>query len=53
MACFRAWDDWTIYQNDLLVRLQNIFLGLMPLAKAGEDEDVRPHMALATHRTEH
>ncbi|TGZ70483.1 hypothetical protein CRM22_003175 [Opisthorchis felineus] len=29
MLCFHAWDDWAIYPNDYLIRLQNIFLGLV------------------------
>ncbi|XP_006820922.2 U2 snRNP-associated SURP motif-containing protein-like, partial [Saccoglossus kowalevskii] len=29
MACFRAWEDWTIYPQEFLIRLQNIFLGLI------------------------
>ena len=29
MACFRAWEDWGIYPNEFLIRLQNIFLGLL------------------------
>lgn len=28
MALFRAWEDWTIYPRDFLIRLQNTFLGL-------------------------
>ncbi|XP_033637399.1 U2 snRNP-associated SURP motif-containing protein-like [Asterias rubens] len=38
MACFRSWDEWAIYQYDILVRLQNVFLGLMPM-KGAEDEE--------------
>ncbi|KAK8762979.1 hypothetical protein V5799_034412 [Amblyomma americanum] len=33
MSCFRAWEDWAIYPNDFLIRLQNIFLGLVPSTK--------------------
>ncbi|CAH8573433.1 unnamed protein product [Dicrocoelium dendriticum] len=29
MLCFRAWEDWAVYPNDYLIRLQNIFLGLV------------------------
>ncbi|KAF6775230.1 hypothetical protein AHF37_05158 [Paragonimus kellicotti] len=29
MLCFRAWEDWAIYPNDFLIKLQNIFLGLV------------------------
>lgn len=35
MSCFRAWEDWAIYPNDFLIRLQNIFLGLVPSTKPG------------------
>ncbi|KAL1437019.1 hypothetical protein MTO96_049033 [Rhipicephalus appendiculatus] len=35
MSCFRAWEDWAIYPNDFLIRLQNIFLGLVPSSKPG------------------
>ncbi|KAA0193641.1 U2 snRNP-associated SURP motif-containing protein [Fasciolopsis buskii] len=29
MLCFRAWEDWAVYPNDYLIKLQNIFLGLV------------------------
>ncbi|ESP01722.1 hypothetical protein LOTGIDRAFT_139163, partial [Lottia gigantea] len=29
MLCFRAWEDWAVYPNDFLIKLQNIFLGLV------------------------
>jgi len=35
MNCFRTWEDWAIYPNDFLIKLQNIFLGLI---KASEEE---------------
>lgn len=38
MCCFRAWEDWTIYNNDFLINLQNIFLGLV-LPKQLQDSD--------------
>ncbi|XP_039287780.1 U2 snRNP-associated SURP motif-containing protein [Nilaparvata lugens] len=28
MQVFRAWEDWAVYPKDLLIRLQNAFLGL-------------------------
>ncbi|XP_071165088.1 U2 snRNP-associated SURP motif-containing protein-like isoform X3 [Mytilus edulis] len=34
MGCFQAWEDWTVYPNDFLINLQNIFLGLVPNTKA-------------------
>ncbi|XP_074657715.1 U2 snRNP-associated SURP motif-containing protein-like isoform X2 [Tubulanus polymorphus] len=37
MNCFRAWEDWAIYPNDFLIRLQNVFLGLVS-SKEKEDE---------------
>ncbi|XP_061877788.1 U2 snRNP-associated SURP motif-containing protein-like isoform X6 [Entelurus aequoreus] len=32
MACFRAWEDWAVYPDPFLIKLQNIFLGLVNLA---------------------
>merc|ERR1719309_1857987 len=29
MSCFRAWEDWALYPMDFLIKLQNIFLGLV------------------------
>ncbi len=29
LSCVRAWSEWAIYPNDFLVRLQNMFLGLV------------------------
>ncbi|ESN93638.1 hypothetical protein HELRODRAFT_115506 [Helobdella robusta] len=29
MSCFRAWEDWAVYTGDFLIKLQNIFLGLV------------------------
>ncbi|XP_064194693.1 U2 snRNP-associated SURP motif-containing protein-like isoform X2 [Anguilla rostrata] len=31
MSCFRAWEDWTVYPDPFLIKLQNIFLGLVSL----------------------
>ncbi|XP_066564964.1 U2 snRNP-associated SURP motif-containing protein isoform X2 [Amia ocellicauda] len=31
MSCFRAWEDWTVYPEPFLIKLQNIFLGLVNL----------------------
>lgn len=36
MGCFQAWEDWTVYPNDFLINLQNIFLGLVPNTKVCE-----------------
>lgn len=30
MNCFRAWEDWALYPQDFLIRMQNIFLGFVP-----------------------
>ena len=45
MNCFRAWEEQAIYSPDLLIKLQNIFLGLVPKVaeieeKKSVDEDV-------------
>lgn len=37
LACFRAWEDWAIYPQDFLIKLQNIFLGLVPTAQGGNN----------------
>ena len=29
MSSFRAWESWAIYPGDFLIKLQNIFLGLV------------------------
>uniref|UniRef100_A0A8B9KP84 U2 snRNP-associated SURP motif-containing protein n=1 Tax=Astyanax mexicanus TaxID=7994 RepID=A0A8B9KP84_ASTMX len=31
MSCFRAWEDWAVYPDPFLIKLQNIFLGLVSL----------------------
>lgn len=36
MACFRAWEDWAVYPDPFLIKLQNIFLGLVNLAAEKE-----------------
>uniref|UniRef100_A0A3B3D2I9 U2 snRNP-associated SURP domain containing n=1 Tax=Oryzias melastigma TaxID=30732 RepID=A0A3B3D2I9_ORYME len=32
MSCFRAWEDWAVYPDPYLIKLQNIFLGLVNLS---------------------
>ncbi|TNN73438.1 U2 snRNP-associated SURP motif-containing protein [Liparis tanakae] len=36
MACFRAWEDWAVYPDPFLIKLQNIFLGLVNIAAEKE-----------------
>ncbi|XP_068603913.1 U2 snRNP-associated SURP motif-containing protein isoform X1 [Brachionichthys hirsutus] len=36
MACFRAWEEWTVYPDPFLIKLQNIFLGLVNLSAEKE-----------------
>ncbi|XP_076831883.1 U2 snRNP-associated SURP motif-containing protein isoform X2 [Brachyhypopomus gauderio] len=31
MSCFRAWEEWAVYPDPFLIKLQNIFLGLVAL----------------------
>ncbi|KAM5163215.1 U2 snRNP-associated SURP motif-containing protein isoform 2-T2 [Mantella aurantiaca] len=38
MACFRAWEDWTIYPEPYLIKLQNIFLGLVNIDEKDTEE---------------
>uniref|UniRef100_A0A3Q3NK24 U2 snRNP-associated SURP motif-containing protein n=1 Tax=Labrus bergylta TaxID=56723 RepID=A0A3Q3NK24_9LABR len=40
MACFRAWEDWAVYPDPFLIKLQNIFLGLVNLAAEKEPPPV-------------
>ncbi|XP_016395195.1 U2 snRNP-associated SURP motif-containing protein-like isoform X4 [Sinocyclocheilus rhinocerous] len=42
MSCFRAWEDWTVYPDPFLIKLQNIFLGLVSLEPEKEIEDLLP-----------
>lgn len=32
MSCFRAWEEWAVYPDPFLIKLQNIFLGLVNLS---------------------
>jgi len=41
MNCFRAWEDWAVYPNDLLIRMQNIFLGLVPVEKSSDNDRIK------------
>jgi hypothetical protein len=38
MTCFRAWEDWAIYPEPFLIKLQNIFLGLVNIIEEKETE---------------
>ncbi|XP_054724007.1 U2 snRNP-associated SURP motif-containing protein-like [Uloborus diversus] len=38
VSCFRAWEDWAIYPSEFLIRLQNLFLGLVPLSRDLNDD---------------
>ncbi|XP_075426207.1 U2 snRNP-associated SURP motif-containing protein isoform X3 [Ascaphus truei] len=38
MTCFRAWEDWTIYPEPYLIKLQNIFLGLVNIEEKEPEE---------------
>ncbi|XP_015282952.1 PREDICTED: U2 snRNP-associated SURP motif-containing protein isoform X2 [Gekko japonicus] len=40
MTCFRAWEDWAIYPEPFLIKLQNIFLGLVNIIEEKEVEEV-------------
>ncbi len=31
LACFRCWEENALYTTDMLIRLQNIFLGLVKM----------------------
>uniref|UniRef100_A0A182JPG8 U2 snRNP-associated SURP motif-containing protein n=1 Tax=Anopheles christyi TaxID=43041 RepID=A0A182JPG8_9DIPT len=38
MGVFRAWEEWTIYPRDFLVKLQHTFLGIQMTEKQPEEE---------------
>lgn len=44
MNCFRAWEDWALYPQDFLIKMQNIFLGFVTTKDESEngndDKDV-------------
>uniref|UniRef100_A0A8C7KQU7 U2 snRNP-associated SURP domain containing n=1 Tax=Oncorhynchus kisutch TaxID=8019 RepID=A0A8C7KQU7_ONCKI len=40
MSCFRAWEDWAVYPDPFLIKLQNIFLGLVNLSADKETPDI-------------
>lgn len=40
MSCFRAWEDWAVYPDPFLIKLQNIFLGLVNLSSEKEPVSV-------------
>lgn len=42
MSCFRAWEDWAVYPDPFLIKLQNIFLGLVSLDPEKEPEEIVP-----------
>ena len=42
MMCFRAWEDWTIYPSDTLIKCQNTFLGLDKVVVEEKDLDGVP-----------
>lgn len=38
MKIFRTWEEWTVYNRDFLLRLQNTFLGLITKESKKDDE---------------
>ncbi len=45
MSCFRAWEDWAVYPDPFLIKLQNIFLGLVSLDLEKEPADLLPEVS--------
>jgi len=43
MSCFRAWEDWALYPMDFLIKLQNVFLGLVSTEEEVEEEEETKH----------
>ncbi|XP_045077477.1 U2 snRNP-associated SURP motif-containing protein-like [Coregonus clupeaformis] len=56
MSCFRAWEDWAVYPDPFLIKLQNIFLGLVNLSTEKEVptpntvEDVLSSRSRSSHK---
>nr|XP_055058100.1 U2 snRNP-associated SURP motif-containing protein isoform X5 [Misgurnus anguillicaudatus] len=46
MTCFRAWEDWAVYPDPFLIKLQNIFLGLVSLDPDKEIVELIPEVSL-------
>lgn len=44
MSCFRAWEDWAVYPDPYLIKLQNIFLGLVNLSLEKEAPILLPEV---------
>ncbi|CAM9129984.1 unnamed protein product, partial [Lampetra fluviatilis] len=40
MSCFRAWEDWAVYPDSFLIKLQNVFLGLVRINDDGKEVSV-------------
>ena len=38
MNCFKVWNDWTIYTCEFLIKLQNVFLGLIKLDRSSGND---------------
>ena len=39
MQCFRAWEDWALYPQDFLIKMQNIFLGFVSTIEKEDPND--------------
>lgn len=46
MSCFRAWEDWAVYPDPYLIKLQNIFLGLVSLDPDKEIVELIPEVSV-------
>ncbi|KAJ0059542.1 hypothetical protein NL108_001900 [Boleophthalmus pectinirostris] len=47
MSCFRAWEEWAVYPDPFLIKLQNIFLGLVNLSSEKETAALLPESEAA------
>ncbi|KAJ0022874.1 hypothetical protein NQD34_015008 [Periophthalmus magnuspinnatus] len=47
MSCFRAWEEWAVYPDPFLIKLQNIFLGLVNLSSEKESPALLPEIEAA------
>ncbi|TRY84162.1 hypothetical protein DNTS_026056 [Danionella cerebrum] len=52
MSCFRAWEEWAVYPDPFLIKLQNIFLGLVSIDPEKETIELNPEANMQTERAE-
>jgi hypothetical protein len=49
VSTFPLLQDWALYPMDFLIKLQNIFLGLVTTAAAAEEKESEPEVGQVQH----